>query len=56
MSLSIIYMFADVANERLSVLKDDILLAFKNQEERFNNLLHAIGLEIFINLVRDLKT
>ena len=55
MSLVVINMFVCVANERLSVLKDDVLWAFKNQEVRFYNFLDAIGIEILINLVRDLK-
>ena len=55
MSLVVINIFAAIADERLSALKDNVLLAFKNQDQ-FNNLLNAIGLEILINLVRDLKT
>lgn len=55
MSLVVINIFAAIADERLSALKDNVLLAFKNQDQ-FNNLLNAIKTEILINLVRDLKT
>ena len=55
MSEAIINMFVNTADERLSVLKDNILLSFKNQDQ-FHNLLNAIGIEILINLVRNLKT